>query len=104
MYTIAAGFITGCPSSNPALPVKAFPALTASPANAKSGTSVSYTFKPVNGSSTSGTYYAAFFSGLNTTTVKLEGGKATVPPYIKGTYYTVIVRYFSSRNQTSVLI
>jgi hypothetical protein len=32
VYSIAASFITGCPTSNPALPVKAFPALTLNPA------------------------------------------------------------------------
>ena len=30
VYSLAAGFITSCPSSNPALPVKAFPTLTVS--------------------------------------------------------------------------
>lgn len=30
VYSLAAGFITSCPSTNPALPVKAFPVLTAS--------------------------------------------------------------------------
>ena len=29
VYSLASGFITSCPKSNPALPVKAFPALTA---------------------------------------------------------------------------
>ncbi|KAG8668474.1 hypothetical protein FPOAC2_07761 [Fusarium poae] len=29
VYSLASGFITGCPKSNPALPVKAFPALAA---------------------------------------------------------------------------
>ncbi|KAF2227329.1 ferritin-like domain-containing protein [Elsinoe ampelina] len=29
VYTLAAGFITSCPTTNPALPVKAFPALSA---------------------------------------------------------------------------
>lgn len=35
VYSLASQFITSCPESNPALPVKAFPALTLDP---KSGT------------------------------------------------------------------
>ena len=31
VYSLASGFITSCPESNPALPVKAFPALTLDP-------------------------------------------------------------------------
>jgi hypothetical protein len=33
VYTMAAQFIVSCPSSNPALPVKAFPTLTSAPSN-----------------------------------------------------------------------
>ncbi|KAM0798827.1 ferritin-like domain-containing protein [Usnea florida] len=33
VYTLAAPFITSCPSSNPTLPVKAFPMLTSAPTN-----------------------------------------------------------------------
>jgi hypothetical protein len=69
------------------LPVKAFPALTASPANAPSGTEVTYTFKSAPGR----TYYTAYYSGLTVKTVKLSDKKATVPGGLLGTYYTVIV-------------
>ena len=43
VYTLAAPFIRSCPESNPPLPVKAFPTLTASPENPKtinSGTEI----------------------------------------------------------------
>ncbi len=39
VYTLAAPFIKSCPESNPPLPVKAFPTLTASPENPKTITS-----------------------------------------------------------------
>lgn len=89
VYSLAAGFITGCPSSNPSLPLKPFPALTASPANAASGTEVTYTFKG-NASS----YTAAYYYGLSVLTAKLDSSKkATIPKGLLGTYYTVIVRF-----------
>lgn len=96
VYSLAASFITGCPSTNAALPVKAFPALTASPANAPSGTSITYTF---TGNSTS-TYYAAYYSGLSVLIAPLDSSKkATVPAGLLGTYYTVIT---TSANATAV--
>jgi hypothetical protein len=90
VYSLAAGFITSCPPTNPALPVVAFPALAGSPANAPSGTSVTYTFKSTGNSSTP--LYAAYYSGLSVVLVPLSGAKkATVPAGIIGTYYTIIV-------------
>jgi len=85
VYTLAAPFITSCPSSNPALPLKAFPTLTATAG--KPGSTVTYSFK---GYSASTTYYATYYSGLTTQSVKLSGGKAKIPAGLTGTYYTVI--------------
>lgn len=87
VYSLAAPFIVKCPPSNPKLPVKAFPTLTATPANAASGTTVTYSFKWQKGK----TYYAAFYHGLDVIVVKLnEHYQAQVPQGLQGTYYTII--------------
>ncbi|KAF8293577.1 hypothetical protein DL93DRAFT_2174066 [Clavulina sp. PMI_390] len=88
IYTLAAGFITSCPSTNPTLPLTPFPTLTGSPSNAKPGTTVSYSWK--GSSNSSATYYAIYYSGLTSQAVQLSGGKAKVPAGLMGTYYTVI--------------
>ncbi|KAL1710660.1 ferritin-like domain-containing protein [Schizophyllum commune] len=75
VYTLASGFIVSCPSSNPALPFKAFPALTLGAG--KPGQSVSVTY--ANGTETDGDMYIAFFSGLDKT---FQQG-------LKGTVYAV---------------
>lgn len=87
-FSLAAGFITSCPSTNAPLVAKAFPPVTASPPNAPSGTKVTFTFDSKAGT----TYWAAFLSGLTTKIVKLDANKsATVPDGLLGTYYTLIV-------------
>ncbi|KAJ3745081.1 ferritin-like domain-containing protein [Lentinula detonsa] len=73
VYTLASQFITSCPSSNPSLPVKAFPALTF--ANASPGEAADVT---ADGVSTEG-QYIAFFSGLSTTFVQVQNGQVIVP-------------------------
>ena len=67
VYTLAAPFIVSCPSDNPALPVKAFPSLAASPknpANVTTGTEITlltpgYTLTAADGKSQ---VYAAFIT------------------------------------------
>lgn len=67
VYTLAAPFIVSCPSDNPALPVKAFPTLTASmdnPKNITAGTKITLltpkvVVKPADGTSQ---IYAAFIT------------------------------------------
>lgn len=91
VYTLAAAFITSCPSSNPALPVKAFEALTATQGEPTSQ-GISFTF------STKVTltqkFYVTFASGLNVTSVDatLSNGQitTTVPTTIAGQSYAFI--------------
>ncbi|GAW06807.1 hypothetical protein LENED_008757 [Lentinula edodes] len=73
VYTLAAQFITGCPSSNPSLPVKAFPALTFD--NASPGQATNVTADGVNAEG----QYVAFFSGLATSFVQVQNGQVVVP-------------------------
>jgi len=60
VYSLAAPFIKSCPSTNPALPVKAFPGLTATASSPTPGSQVKLV--PSNSSSISGDQqlYAAF--------------------------------------------
>ncbi|KAI4285127.1 MAG: hypothetical protein L6R38_000877 [Xanthoria sp. 2 TBL-2021] len=93
VYTLAAPFIKSCPSTNPPLPVKAFPMLTASPENPKtvtSGTKITlltdgYTVKPADGQSQ---IYAAFITVTGpvfTEATPVEGGfSLTVPTADEG--------------------
>lgn len=66
VYTLAAAFIKSCPSSNPPLPVKAFPSLTATQGEPTSE-GISFTFK-ANGTLPS-SFFVTFVSGLSTTSV-----------------------------------
>ena len=84
VYTIASAFITSCPDSNAALPVKAFPALTVS---GNPGENVKFSFDVDNTT----TKYAIFYSGLGTTVVQLdESNMATIPSGLQGIYYVVV--------------
>ncbi|KAL8843264.1 MAG: hypothetical protein Q9205_001400 [Flavoplaca limonia] len=93
VYTLAAPFIKSCPESNPPLPVKAFPTLTASPENPKtinSGTEITlltdgYTVKAADGQSQ---IYAAFITVTGPVFAEatpVEGGfTVTVPEAPEG--------------------
>jgi hypothetical protein len=94
VYTLAAQFITGCPSSNPPLPVKAFPTLTASSKDTpvKAGSTVMLSTKgyKIDG----GQVYAAFITVTGPVFVdakSVDGGyEATVPKDVTGQSYVVL--------------
>ncbi|KZP04258.1 hypothetical protein FIBSPDRAFT_878690 [Athelia psychrophila] len=89
VYSLAAQFITSCPKSNPALPVKAFPKL-AFPAGAKPGATVSLTFDVPKGKKAED-LYAAFYTGGGTEYAKVSSAKkVTIPKDLIGTVYAVI--------------
>lgn len=86
VFTLAAGFITSCPDSNPALPFTANPGLTVQ-GTPKPGDIVKFDFE----TSESGTLYAAFLSGLTPTFVELTADKsAAIPEGLLGTVYVII--------------
>jgi rubrerythrin len=94
VYSLAAAFITSCPSSNPTLPVRAFPALTTTNTPTP-GSSVTFSF---NNTANASPLYAAFFSGLTTEFAPLDSSmSATIPADLIGTVYVVI-----SSNGTAV--
>jgi hypothetical protein len=84
VYSIASAFIVSCPSTNPALPVKAFPQLVVqgSPA-VTSGETIH-----VSGQWTEGTY-AVVLAGLMTYPIQVVNDAFTFPtdPMIKGQVY-----------------
>ncbi|KZP06650.1 hypothetical protein FIBSPDRAFT_804701 [Athelia psychrophila] len=88
VYSLAAAFITSCPSSNPVLPVKAFPTL-AFPASAAPGAKVTLTFDQGN---STGTLYAAFYTGTGAEYAKIDASdkSVTIPKDLVGTVYAVV--------------
>jgi hypothetical protein len=85
VFSLAAAFIKECPADNPALPVKAFPALTIA-GDVKPGARVTVSFE----GSGHGPTYLVFLSGLQTHSVPIEDGKATIPSGLQGTVYVVV--------------
>ncbi|KAF5669447.1 ferritin ribonucleotide reductase [Fusarium heterosporum] len=97
VYSLASGFITGCPKDNPALPVKAFPALVAeaSKGEVKTGSTVTlqtpgYTLEGAKGQQV----YAAFIAVTGPTFVEataVDGGfTVEIPEGFAGQTYVVL--------------
>ncbi|GAO50403.1 hypothetical protein G7K_4529-t1 [Saitoella complicata NRRL Y-17804] len=101
VYSVAANFITGCPPSNPTLPVTAFPSINVTYANSTTkplvaGSKVNITTEATTNSST----YAAFLSGLDTELVALpSNGSLTVPKTVAGQVYLLLV---NTNNATKI--
>jgi hypothetical protein len=94
VYTLAAQFITSCPSTNAPLPVKAFPTLTASSAETsmKAGSTVTLATKGYKFEG--GSVYAAFVTILGPVFVDakaVDGGfEVVVPKEVAGQSYVVL--------------
>ncbi|KAF4962162.1 hypothetical protein FSARC_9736 [Fusarium sarcochroum] len=97
VYSLASGFITGCPKENPALPVKAFPALAAmaSKDEIKTGSTVTlqtpgYTLEGAKDQKV----YAAFIAVTGPTFVEAEavdgGFTVEIPEGFAGQTYVVL--------------
>ena len=105
VYTIASGFIVSCPSTNAALPVKAYPSLTLdSGLPTAPGALVDLAPKTVP----SGDFYATFVSGLDIISVKPQSVAngmimAEVPQMISGQSY-VFLTSDNSGNLTDATI
>lgn len=97
-----APFITSCPSSNPALPVKAFPKLSVKTENYKAGDTITLDFddSEADGEPT----FLALFNGLNTTYIAIEdNNEATLPSGLEGTVYGVITTNGTSVNDENTI-
>lgn len=101
VYTLAAAFIKSCPSSNPPLPVKAYPTLTATQGS-PAAVGAPFTFK-ASGTLPS-TFFVTFCSGLSTTSVPatLMGDmiSAVVPATAMGQSYAFITNSKVEANAT----
>ncbi|KAF4420512.1 hypothetical protein F53441_14390 [Fusarium austroafricanum] len=97
VYSLASGFITGCPKDNPALPVKAFPKLMAAASDdeIKTGSMVTlqtpgYTLEGNDGQKV----YAAFIAVTGPTFVEakaVDGGfEVEIPEGFAGQTYVVL--------------
>lgn len=97
VYSLASPFITSCPSSNPTLPVKAFPALSVDPAvkEVKTGDTITlltpnYTVKGADGQK----IYIAFIAVTGPTFVEaspVKGGfSVKIPEGFAGQTYAVL--------------
>lgn len=91
VYTMAAAFIKSCPSTNVALPVKAFPTLTPTQGTP---TSVGIPFTFTVAGAIPATFFVTFVSGLATTSVTatVEGDmiSAVIPATAMGQSYAFI--------------
>ncbi|GAK67042.1 ferritin/ribonucleotide reductase-like protein [Moesziomyces antarcticus] len=87
-YSLAAPLITSCPDSNPALPVKAFPAATIS-GDVCGGKQVT-----ISGDGVQSGQFAAFLTGLNVYYAPIgDNGSVTVPSEVAyGRVYVVVTK------------
>ncbi|KAF1350374.1 hypothetical protein EJ07DRAFT_169309 [Lizonia empirigonia] len=106
VYTLAAGFIKSCPSDNPALPVKAFPSLSASSKDMSimAGSTV---MLGTSGYKIEGTVYAAFIAVTGPTFVEaksVDGGyEVVVPKGFAGQSYVVLTSCNTAATDDTIL-
>lgn len=97
VYTIASAFITGCPESNPALPVKAYGALTVE--NGMPGQTATFGFD--NSAYGDAVEYAIFYNGVGSAAVMLDADHmAMVPEGLQGISYVVVSTASSAADVT----
>ncbi|KAI9846733.1 MAG: hypothetical protein M1838_001162 [Thelocarpon superellum] len=91
VYTLAAAFIESCPSSNAALPVKAFPGLTATQ-GIPAAPGITFTFTAASALPSS--FFVTFVNGLTVTSVTPSASgdviSAVIPETTTGQTYVVL--------------
>ena len=105
VYTLAAAFITSCPTTNVALPVSAFPTLTATQ-GIPAAAGITFTFS-VKGTLPS-TFFVVFVSGLDTVSVTptMQGNMiaAVIPPAAMGQTYVFLTKSMTNGSITDPMI
>ncbi|KAF4621255.1 hypothetical protein D9613_000055 [Agrocybe pediades] len=105
VFSLVAPSIVSCPSTNPALPVKAFPALTLN--KVAPGKKMSVHHDHHHGHATqkdaSGSTFIAFLSGLDTTFVPIEDGHIVVPEWLRGQVYAVATSSATEASDATIL-
>ncbi|KAF8583677.1 hypothetical protein K439DRAFT_1390281 [Ramaria rubella] len=86
-FSLASPFIVSCPASNPNLGLKAFPALTVSPAAPTPGSTITLTFNQTGNAPT----FLALLIGLDTTFLPITNKQVTLPAGLQGFVYAVVV-------------
>ena len=100
-YSLAASFITSCPSSNPTLPFKAFQNLTVEGTPA-AGERIRLSYNDTSASNE--TQYFALFSGLNTTFASISDSKVvTLPEGLQGLVFAVVTSNGSAVSDASTI-
>jgi hypothetical protein len=98
-YSLAAAFIVSCPSSNAALPFKAFPALTATQGEPTSpGLSFTFVTSPLP----SGTFYVTFVSGLVTVSMAAKVSEGMINTMVPTTVSGQTYAFVTSANVTAI--
>lgn len=111
IFTLASAFITSCPESNPALPVKSFPALAASPGEVKAGQTVNLkTTVVLAAGNDTAKLYAAFITPAGPKFVDLTAASdgisysVTVPTSgVEGQSYLVLCNCGEKVNDTTIV-
>ncbi|KAJ7491887.1 ferritin-like domain-containing protein [Mycena latifolia] len=103
VYSIAAAFIAGCPATNPALPVKAFPSLTVKTTGYAPGTTIDLEYTPATPVPDGTAVYAAFYMGLAIEYAKIDGGKVVIPADVRGQVYVVVTTSESAVNDGNTI-
>ena len=94
-FSLAAGFITSCPSTNPDLGIFAFPPLTVTTPSFVAGESISLSFN-ATAASGSETLFLALLAGLDNRFVPITGSggdgsaSALLPADLIGTVYALV--------------
>jgi hypothetical protein len=106
VYSIASAFISTCPSTNTALPIKAYPSLTLVSGQP---TAPGALIDLMPGTMPSGPFYATFVSGLDIIPVDTQGIKngmimATVPTGPSGQSYVFLTTDKSGNLTDSTII
>ena len=103
-FSLAAQFITSCPSTNPPLPVQAFPALTLSNSAPAAGAKIKAAIASPKGAKIEGKTFLAWLDGLDVVYTDVAAdGSTTVPPGLAGTVYAVAVSSKDSPLSDAVL-
>ncbi|KAJ7935203.1 ferritin-like domain-containing protein [Mycena leptocephala] len=103
VYSIAAAFITSCPSTNPALPVKAFPSLAVTTTRYSPGKTISLQYTPATAIADGTALYVAFYTGLTVEYAKLENNQVVIPEDLRGQVYAVVTTSDSAVDDTNTV-
>ncbi|KAJ7117638.1 ferritin-like domain-containing protein [Mycena epipterygia] len=103
VYSIAGAFITSCPSTNPALPVKAFPTLAVQTTRYSPGKEIELKFTPATTVADGTQLYVAFYTGLSVEYAKLDDNKVVIPEDLRGQVYAVVTTNGTAVNDANTV-